>query len=97
MKNKVVTCHTCGRELRPEVTVLIDFSPSSEILYFCSQECRDEFRRRRVINRIIDLMLERLYQRPKEEVISERLRQEIEEILQKKSEENDGESASREG
>lgn len=94
--NKVVLCHTCGRELKPEGMVLMDFSTSSEIAYFCSKACRDKFREKKAVSQIIDLMLERLYRRPREEdeVFSERLRQEIEEILKKKGEGNGDDSAS---
>jgi hypothetical protein len=79
-------CYICGRELEPEDMVLIDFSPSSEIVYFCSKPCRDEFREKRIVNHILDLMLERLYKRPKAEDrdrLSEKLRTEIEDILKK--------------
>jgi hypothetical protein len=68
--------------------VLIDFSSSSEIVYFCSPECRHKFREKRAVGQILDLMLERLYRRPKEDILSETLRQEIEELL-KENEEND--------
>lgn len=79
-------CYICGRELEPEDIVLIDFSPSSEIVYFCSKPCRDEFREKRSIDHILDLMIERLYKHSKAEdrdMLSEKLRTEIEDILKK--------------
>lgn len=79
-------CHICGKELKPEDMVLIDFSTSSEIVYFCSKPCRDEFREKVIVNHILDLMLERLYKHSKAEdqhMPSEKLRTEIEDILEK--------------
>ncbi len=59
----VSLCHICERELKPADTVLIDFSSSSQIAYFCSTACRNKFRDKRAVEQIIDLMLERIRQR----------------------------------
>ncbi len=93
--NKVVLCHTCGRELKPEETVLMDFSISSEIVYFCSKACRDKFRQKKSVEQILDLMLKRLYRQTqtRRDILSGKLRNEIDEIL-KNMEENGGDSAS---
>jgi hypothetical protein len=79
-------CYICGRELEPEDMVLIDFSPSYEIVYFCSKACRDEFREKVAVDHILDLMIERLYKHSKaedEDMLSKKLRTEIEDILKK--------------